>query len=445
MNKHLLYIAFWYPPARASGVYRALAVTARFLANGWKVTVITANTEFLEDEIGSVDDSLSTMIPPGVEIRRVPFSLLMGYGLEIRALGWWVGNFPTAAIPLARRLRRWLPKKPATNGADVNEFADNYRAWIEPVVNEGVSVHDEAPVTHVLATGNPYSSFEAARLLARRIGTGYSIDYRDPWTIDVFTGNRSHADRATDKAEEVILENADLSFQVNEAIAAAYVSKYPDHAAKQRVVPNGYDAESIPPPASPKPGPTRFGILGTLNERWPLEKLYEAWGRVQSRLPDGSELLIAGHLGYFEKSKEGLSASLPDESSGIRYVGPVAKKDVAEFYAGLDVLILPVPGGELVTSGKVYEAMALGRVFVCIQAINGGARALTLNHPLAVHADPEIESIEEALSKAADIAKSVDTSTSVRQQREARRFERARSIERMVQEISATATAANVG
>ena len=34
MSPHLLYIAFWYPPSRASGVYRALAVTEEFVPVG---------------------------------------------------------------------------------------------------------------------------------------------------------------------------------------------------------------------------------------------------------------------------------------------------------------------------------------------------------------------------------------------------------------------------
>ena len=60
---HLLYLAFWFPPSRASGVYRALATTNAFVDAGWEVTVVTTTERFLEEEIGSTDPTLVDLIP----------------------------------------------------------------------------------------------------------------------------------------------------------------------------------------------------------------------------------------------------------------------------------------------------------------------------------------------------------------------------------------------
>ena len=74
-QRHLLYIAFFFPPSRASGVYRALATARKFVDSGWKVTVITTTEDFFYREIGTVDLSLVDLVPKEVEVVRIPFSL----------------------------------------------------------------------------------------------------------------------------------------------------------------------------------------------------------------------------------------------------------------------------------------------------------------------------------------------------------------------------------
>lgn len=437
MSPHLLYIAFWYPPSRASGVYRALAVTREFVADGWDLTVLTAEHQFLEDEIGSIDPSLLSHIPAEANVVQVPFSF-HGGGEDIRSLGWARANYPTVWRLLRSRSSTLLSALSTIRGEtpEAHQFADNYIAWIDPVVKAGIHVDAARQVDYVLATGNPYSSFEASRLLANVLGTGFSIDYRDPWTIDVFTGRRDNADQKTTEAERRIIEQADLAFHVNEDIAEAYRSKYPDSAGKHRVAPNGFDLDSIPPPSGSSSPPYRFGMVGTMNERWPLEAIYKAWSDCRAELPEGSELVFGGHLGYFAKSQDLLEAYLPDESLGFRYVGKVEKDRLADFYASLDVLILPVPGGPLVTSGKVYEALGLGKPIVCVQSPGGGARRLLDDHPLALGVDPDAESVRSGLLQAVQMARQLDEELSRRVQSEALPYERGRGIRPVVDGVT---------
>jgi glycosyltransferase involved in cell wall biosynthesis len=291
-------------------------------------------------------------------------------------------------------------------------------------------------VDYALATGNPYSSFEAARLLSGLIGVPYSVDYRDPWTIDVFTGRVDNADRATTEAEREIVTAADFCFQVNPAIAEAYSRKLPEAATKQVVVLNGYDADSIPPPAVRAKGALRFGILGTLNDKWPIDSIFKAWTDIRSQLPSGSTLVLGGNLGYFEGNRELLEAYLPDESVGFHYVGPVPKAEVAAFYAGMDVVLVPIPGGPLVTSGKIFEAMATGRPLVCVQQSDGGGRSLVEDWPLAFGCDPDPESIAAAILKAARSAQHLDPEVSRAVQIRALDYERTRTIAVMVDSVA---------
>lgn len=421
MKPHLLYIAFWYPPSRASGVYRAIATVRMFLEAGWHVTVITTSTEYFEDEIGSTDVTLLAEIPDDADVIRVPFSTGLTPDVDIRSMGRWAANLPAIWNATRRKAR--------------HSITERYIGWIDPVVGAGAEVNSRRSVDHILATGNPYSAFEAARILAGEIGAPFSVDFRDPWTIDVFSGART-GDRPTIEAERRIIDEAQFAFHVNDPIAHAYQELYPNDAKKHRVVFNGYDPESIPDMADPNPPPYRFGILGTMNDRWPMPAIFKGWDLCRNDLPEGSELVLAGHLGYFAHSRELLESKLPGQNTGFRYVGPVHKADVSEFYDSIDIVVLPVPGGPMVTSGKVFEALALGKPVVCVQSEGGGARTLLDGHPLAIGADPDTESVKTALLSAADLAADLEPSLIARVRSEGTRYERRQAMAPMLEAIA---------
>ena len=429
-SRRLLYIAFWYPPSRASGVYRALATTRAFVEAGWEVTVVTTTERFLENEIGSLDRSLLSEIPAAARVERVPFS----FDPDLREVGHFRGNFPVMWQAWRSLMGPIKDSLLAPITSRMPELEESYSSWIDPVV-AAIAERGEK-FDHVLATGNPFSSFEAARRIADELDIPYAVDFRDPWTIDVFTGNRARLPAGTELVEKRIVDGASSCIHVNDAIAEAYATKYPDAADKQHVVLNGFDQDSVHiTPATYAGGPLRFGILGTVNDRWPLEPILQAWRVVRNELPVGSKLILGGHLGYFAKSAEPLERVLPGEADGFEFIGAVSKSEVAAFYASLDVVIVPVPGSPLVTSGKIYEAMAVGIPLVCVQAEGGDARRVSGDHPLAQMANPNVQSVANAL-RAAERARKEQGSDDIQFVRQAmRNFDRQVTMARMVQLI----------
>jgi len=65
---------------------------------------------------------------------------------------------------------------------------------------------------------------------------------------------------------------------------------------------------------------------------------------------------------------------------------------------------VPAPGGAFVTSGKVFEAAAIGVPVLCIQGEGGGARQVLDGHPGAVFAEPDSASVAEGFLRAAELA-----------------------------------------
>src|SRR5690348_18492955 len=86
------YIAFYFPPTRASGVYRSRATANHLQAHGWDVTVVTPQREFFIDAIQSYDPSLESTIDPGVRVERVHFST-HSWERNVRNFSWLRGHF----------------------------------------------------------------------------------------------------------------------------------------------------------------------------------------------------------------------------------------------------------------------------------------------------------------------------------------------------------------
>ena len=403
-QRHLLYIAFFFPPSRASGVYRALATARKFVDSGWKVTVITTTEDFFYREIGTVDLSLVDLVPKEVEVVRIPFSLRgLSERKDIRGYSRFQANF--VRLHNYRKSKLRFPKffrnlKNFISGKSNASFltGDNYASWIEPAVKAIRNVDKKNRVDCILATGNPFSSFEAARLSSALTLAPFSIDYRDPWTVDVFSGEKANLKSGAFRTEAAVIAQCTKAFHVNSAIADVYKNLYPDSASKQVVVPNGYDPESISTTSrNYKAGPITFGILGTLNSNWPFDEIVQAWISIRDHLPPGSELKLGGYLGYFAHSENSLKSVLPDISDGFRYVGPVHKTEVSRFYGSTSVIIIPATGGPMVTTGKVFEAAVQPIPIVCVQNPDGGAREALEGRPCVFPSDPNPEMVQKAM------------------------------------------------
>lgn len=424
----LLYLAFFYPPSRASGVYRAIATSQLFANSGWDVTVVTADRNFLDDELGAADRSLEQMIPAGVEVERVPFTFSRHGDFPFDSAGPLAGHLPGLYFKMAERRRL------SSGPIGVAGFPDRYWRWIEPVLQQVGQM--TTGFDHILATGNPYSSFEAARLLADDRGVGFSVDYRDPWSFDPATSAPIH-DPAVEEAESRIIAAASKCFHVNMAIASAYSRRYPESSSKHVVALNGFDEASLGAIHSPRvTGPLRFGMLGTLTERWPLEALFTGWRAALPSLPAGSELILAGYLGFFDRSVSVIDSLLPRSLEGFSYVGPVAKERVGEFNETLDVIVAPVPDGEMITGSKIFEALATGLPVVCVQSSGGGARAMMADHPFAFGAEPQPEAIADAFVHAGEAARTMAPGEPARIRSTMRGLERLNSLRPLLDAVN---------
>jgi glycosyltransferase involved in cell wall biosynthesis len=363
VSGHLLLTSWAFPPARTSGVYRAVAIANVFADAGWRVTALCGPADLFRAN-GVVDETLVETVHPSVDIVEVPLEH-HELSSDIGQWGWLRARQPE--IWAKRRLRR-----------DHRRFPEAwYGSWAQPLRAAADRVHRQHPVTLALGTAAPAVDFVPGEHLHARFGVPYILDYRDAWTFQTFTGGDSPLfTEAVRDREESLMRSAFQVWFVNDPIRLWHVGRYPAAGARMRVVRNGFDlpvgtsdAAAVAVPWRPTDGHgVTFGYIGTINfGAFPLEEVVEGWRSARSRLPAGSRLVLRGHLGRTGEAGPALAAALTDAATiGIDYEGPVARRDVWSVYREFDALLLALPSGPGVTSGKVYEYAATGLPIVSV-------------------------------------------------------------------------------
>ena len=414
----VLYLAFYFPPTRASGVYRAVATANCFAERGWEVTVATAPREFFAEQIRSSDPSLERAVHPDVRVERVSFTSLLPWEREVRR----IGRVHRWAPTLANDAYGWLRR------ASVDE---PYALWIPGVAARAARLHARRRFDLVVATGNPFASFFAAWLIGRALRIPYVLDYRDAWTLELFSEQPARpADDPVWRLEERLLRGAAEAVFVNEPLRRWHQARYPFAARRMTVVPNGWEPEllgDLTADADREAGaPLRFGYLGTLTDQLPLEDFFAGWRLArQHPLMAGARLDLHGHLGFFTHQADRLAARMPLGQDGVEYRGPIAKAEVGAAYAGMDALVFLAGGARYVTSGKIFEYMATGKPIVSAHRPGIAAADVLDGYPLWYGGDGlDPAALSRALIGAAEAARKHDPDTASAARAHAARFTR---------------------
>lgn len=367
---HLLYVAWGYPPARGSGVYRAVATPNAFAARGWRVTVVTADRESFAKYTGA-DTSLEHLIDPRVRVIRVPFRRPY---LEDEVGQWSLLRSYFGYLWLSVQVIREQLAFPEPR----------YGFWLPALRRAVRAIHADEPVDLVMGTANPFVDLAGAATL-KGDGVPYILDHRDAWQLNTFTGDRvTRPGGRIDRIERRLFRDAAEVWFVNKPILRWHADLYPESADKMREVPNGADGEFGPRPARGD-GPIRFTYVGTITSQVPVVQLAEGWALADARGElDDAEGHLYGYVGFFnrEDSPEQRALARAVEISRLEYLGPAPKAELPTIYRDSDVLLLAMGGAEYITSGKTYEYLATGLPIVSVHDPRSAASEVLADYPL---------------------------------------------------------------
>ena len=388
---HVVFLAWGFPPSRGSGVYRAL-FTANFLAEeGYRVTVITPEERIWNHYYGE-DLSLIKKIDPRINVVRIPFSWDSGE-IDVRKFGLFRAYQPYLWARYSYLKERLLYPEVV------------YGPWGRELSKALVNIGKTQRVDLLLATANPNISSVAAWKFSTRKKIPYIVDYRDAWTLNVFTGERAHSiwSRQARVEKKVFRDAAEIWF-VNEAIAEWHKKQYPNEANRMKVVSNGWDYDLSEVNQISKNSYLTFGYIGTISNQVPLGDFLNAWINVMEKNPQFSNNRVEfyGYLGFY-KGSNGLHYSLLEQAQkyNVSFQGPLEKEKLAAAYSNFDCCLLLLASGKYVTSGKVYEYVSTTLPILAIHEPTNAATLVLRNHPATIKTKGmEIEQIEEAILEA---------------------------------------------
>jgi glycosyltransferase involved in cell wall biosynthesis len=398
----VLYLSFFFPPSRASGVFRGLATANHLARSDWDVTVITAPREFFSYYLSdATDDTLEAAIEPSIRVER-PHMSNYHWERDVHRFGFARRNVPFLVDRLYKSGLKYV-------------FPEHYLTWVPGLIKQAVKMHSRKRFDLIVATGNPFVSFAAAWALHRILGLPYMVDYRDAWTFNQFSEEVRYPEghRVRRWEARVLREATEIVF-VNDGLRKWHAAHYPFAASKMTVVPNGWEPEILgrQPYRAPQPDqPLRFAYAGTVTPQLPIEVLFDAWrlARKNELLADAT-LDVHGHLGFFPHQAEVLRERLPlTENIGVSYRGAFGKLDAARIYEQTDVLLFCVPGARYVTSGKVFEYMATGKPIVSVHKPDIAATEVLRDYPLWFSGGSlDAETVAESMIAAARAARGLD-------------------------------------
>jgi len=375
--KKVLVIAYHYPPLGGGGVFRTLKFTKYLPRFGFKPYVLTVKNAMYPTR----DPTLLEDIPPEVRTIRT-------FSLERKLF-----LLPFYAL---RTTPKWI------------FIPDINVGWLPFAVRRGEKIIKKENIDVIYATAPIYTSLLIGCLLKRKTGKPLVIDFRDPWTQNVFTKypTRLHK-KIEEKLEKYVLRTADHIIANTESMRLKLIEKYPFIKGKCTSITNGFDLEDFK-------GLTR----STQREKFTITYTGYLYG-----LRTGKYFLIAlKELVKEKKEMEGkiqvLFAGPPSKQVAdlvnelelqnvVRLLGYVSHQETLKLMVNADALLLIIAPeeacnektGPLMIPGKVFEYLGAKRSILALIPQGVAADLIRSTKAGIIIPPKDVNSIKQAIFK----------------------------------------------
>ncbi len=378
-GRHVLVVAWWFPPLTGGGVHRPLHFVRHLVRRGFRVTVLTGVPPPGERR----DDGLLAQVPAAARILRAP---LPDPFRAWDVLKRWSGKGGATAAPAAAAA---APTAPASNGAPPSRWRDvvsealalpdRWLAWI-PVATAkaALALRGDEPDL-IFSTSPPHSAHLVGLALRGLFAAPLVVDFRDPWIGNPFRVYASERGQRVDAALErrVVGEAAQIVLNTP-ALERAFRLR---HAvgARARTIANGFDPDlfaGLPPPTGGgTPGAVEIAHFGQLYGLRSGRFLLQALARLRAADPDA----FARTRVVFHGSIDG-EAAFRAQAEALGIGGALALAGALPHAQALarqrtsDVLLILGPehhDPEVQVPAKLYEYLAAGRPLLALSRAGG--------------------------------------------------------------------------
>jgi glycosyltransferase involved in cell wall biosynthesis len=358
--RRLLVITYYFDPNGAVGGLRWLGITKYLARLGWKVAVVTAAPPIGRDP------------PVGVQVERCPrlWTLSDGWRLLRRlAVGPSLGGFANGSRVAPPSAPPGLPRQWAREVGAFLTFPDESRGWVLRAALRTRAVMRRLQPHVVVSSGPPHSAHLVAGLATIGSAVPWLIDLRDPWAgplPDIWRAHRRLGTRVfrvlAPRLERLAVRAAQGIITNTQQLADALAARYPDAPVVR--VPNGVDAEALPPPTRDRYPGLGIAYTGTLYTGRDLGPVVRALRIFLERHPAaaeaGAKLRVAGQAdaGYARAFYDAVAAAGMERH--VEVLGSLPRAEALNVVSRSRLAVVLAQQQELQIPAKLYESVAMG-------------------------------------------------------------------------------------
>ncbi len=363
----LIYVAYFFPPAGGGGVQRTVKFVKYLAPLGWQSQVVTVTPGAFWVE----DPTLAADLPATTQVTRT--RAMTGP----RLLGWLGDGRGAAGAP--RNSRIWSALRGTAAWFTV---PDAYWGWVPFAYRAARRLRRPGIKQVLVTTSSPDSAHLVGLLWRRHQRPPWVADFRDPWVrrLTFKAPTRWHLKWHT-ILEGRVLDAADRVLVTNEETKDDFLARHPRVPGdKFRVIPNGFDPDDLPVIGQPRAAPAAAGRVllhaGLLSGRRNLAPILAALCGLAVLKPELAKRLRLVQLGPREAVNDAL-VEKHNLGGAVQFRDPVDHHAVLQAMAAADWLLLIESAsarGALITPGKLFEYLAVGRPILALVPEGPAAR-----------------------------------------------------------------------
>ncbi len=334
--KHLLLIAYNFPPMENIGALRPWRLAKYLPAFGWKTTVLTVQNDWSY----KADSSFNIVDSKHMRIVRVP------------------------RLPLTRILHRPLRKIFGQNPLWYS-YIDPFYDWYPLAKMAGDKILKHEKVDLICATAPPYTSLRLARSLSNQSGIPAIADLRDPFSQSIYFDFPTSFHRIYyQKYEENLLKRFQHIIVAWPRIAEWNAKAFGIPMDNFTVITNGYEPDDFKRRYHMKPVSSEFriGFFGSIYGARSVEPLFKALSVAYAKRSDfrkNSKVYFAGSHGSYNLSSLTRKYGIGQNLVMLDFLPH--HSDVLDWMSSCHILVMFAGMVNESFPGKMYEYIASHR------------------------------------------------------------------------------------
>ena len=361
-GRRVLLVTAHFPPNRRAGTHRLLRFARNLDALGWRVSVLTLEPDAYRDGV-PLDDQLLKEVPPTVTVTRTGVPGRRGPAAPKAAGG--PSATSAGAAPRVPVRRNALSRAARKFWQDLSSTPDHEVPWWFTAVPAGTRLVRETGIDVIVSSAPPFTTHLIAAEIARRTGTPWVADFRDPWSRapwGVEWRNKGWTGWVHRTLERLTIRRASRVVLNTRPMQDDFVAHYPPSiASKFLTIPNGFDSDALDRGVrevtrTASPDTLVVCHTGNLYQARDPRPLLRALAAVlgDGRVPrDAIRLqLVGGAGGEFDTAGEVARLGISD---AVEFVPPVSHGESLGYLRAADVLLVVQPDTAVQVPVKLYE------------------------------------------------------------------------------------------